>query len=277
MLLGSVKRPAGFDLNLGEPSQHKRNANTHGRLEAFGATSSENFVPDREQHMVVKEGLETWILRFVPVIFLFGFLALLCCALLQSYRMGRWIIILMCMVNVLLFAISGTETRGGGLDYVAPTRRWFSAFPISIWPMMLTLGERYLIHCILISALISPGAIILCRHTYSPDLLPQFDMEKVAVVNYDQFTVLPVVCIVCFWVMILLCKYAKFRANTKLCVLQDEMEQEAIWEEMKVKHYVALVDVKREMDKFRRDQGLQHQPKQVCERLYIYTHMLVYV
>ncbi len=227
--------------------------------------------------MVVKEALETWILRFVPVIFLFGFLALLCCALLQSYRMGRWIIILMCMVNVLLFAISGTETRGGGFDYVAPTRRWFSAFPISIWPMMLMLGERYLIHCILISALIFPGAVILCRHTYSPDLLPQFDMEKVAVVNYDQFTVLPVVSIVYFLVLILLCKYAKFRANTKLCVLQDEMEQEAIWEEMKIKNYVALVDVKREMDKFRRDQGLQHQPQQVCERIYTHTHILVYL
>ena len=232
MLLGSVKKPEGFDLDFG------------------GAEPGANFVPDRLQHMVVKERLTTWILRFVPVTFLFGFLALLCCALVHSFRVGRWIVIVMCVINMLLLAISGTESRGGGLDYVAPTRRWFSAFPISIWPMMIGLGERYLVHCILISALISPGAIFLCRHTYSPDLLPQFDMERVGVVNFDQFTVLPVVVLVLLVLLSMLVKYALYRAHTKLLVLQDEMEQKEMWEEMKVKHYEALVDVKRELDKF---------------------------
>ena len=83
---------------------------------------------------------------------------------------------------------------------MAPGRRWFSIFPLCIWPMMLMAGERYLIHCIHISTLITPGAIFLCRHTYSPDLLPQFDLEAVPMVNFDQFTLLPVV--VCVWLMV---------------------------------------------------------------------------
>ena len=76
---------------------------------------------------------------------------------------------------------------------------------------MLMAGERYLIHCIHISTLITPGAIFLCRHTYSPDLLPQFDLELVPVVNFDQFTLLPVVGCVWFmvrqrrWAALLLC------------------------------------------------------------------------
>jgi hypothetical protein len=78
----------------------------------------------------------------------------------------------------------------------APTRRWFSIFPLCIWPMMLVLSERYLIHCILVSALIVPGYTVLCRHTYSPDLLPQFDTSDMSIINYDQFTVLPVLGVV---------------------------------------------------------------------------------
>ena len=66
--------------------------------------------------------------------------------------------------------------------------------------MMLVLSERYLIHGILISALIVPGATLLCRHTYSPDLLPQFNTDdEMITVNYDQFTVLPVLVVV--WVV----------------------------------------------------------------------------
>ena len=58
------------------------------------------------------------ILRFVPVVFMFGFFAMLCCALMKSYRAGRWIVVSMCLCNMLLYSISGFETRGGGLDYV---------------------------------------------------------------------------------------------------------------------------------------------------------------
>ena len=47
------------------------------------------FVPYRQQHMVWKEQPKTWILRFVPVIFAFGFFALLCCARFKSYRCRR--------------------------------------------------------------------------------------------------------------------------------------------------------------------------------------------
>ena len=63
-------------------------------------------------------GARARILRFVPVVFVFGFFAMLCCALIESYRAGRWIVVSMCLCNMLLYSISGFETRGGGLEYV---------------------------------------------------------------------------------------------------------------------------------------------------------------
>ena len=235
------------------------NARTHEKRWLLLGTVEQGptWVPSRVEHMVVKELLTTWILRFVPVVFAFGFFALLCCAYMKSYRAGRWIVVIMCLCNMLLYTISGFETRGGGLDYVAPTRRWFSVFPLCIWPMMMMLSERYLIHGILVSALIVPGSIVLCRHTYSPDLLPQFDTSDMSIVNYDQFSVFPVLSLV--WVVTfgMLLRYAAYRAHAKAQVLGDEIELNALWETIKLSSFEALVDVKREMDKFRRIQQLQ--------------------
>jgi len=80
-------------------------------------------------------------------------------------------------------------------------------------------------------------------------MLPQFDMDNVPVTNFDQFTLLPVVCAVWVVLISLLLKYADFRARTKLLVMKDEIELNELWEGVKVTSYEALVDVKREMDK----------------------------
>ena len=114
-------------------------------------------------------------------------------------------------------------------------------FPLAIWVFMLGLSERYFIHCVLVSAVISPGAVVLCRHTYSPDLLPQFDLSRVPVVNFDQFTVLPVVCALGLVLAAVLLRYARWRTQTTLLIVRDEMEMNELWEDIKVTNHEALL------------------------------------
>ena len=55
----------------------------------------------------------------------------------------------------------------------------------------------------------------------------------------------------------MLVKYAKLQAKIRMLVIQDEIENLQKWEELKLRNYESLVDVKRDMDKFRKIQDGQ--------------------
>ena len=57
----------------------------------------------------------------------------------------------------------------------------------------------------------------------------------------------------------MLVQYGVYRAKAKARVLQDELELHALWESIKLSSFEALLDVKREMDKFRRIQLLEQE------------------
>ena len=57
----------------------------------------------------------------------------------------------------------------------------------------------------------------------------------------------------------MLVRYGADRAKAKARVLQDEQELHELWESIKLSSFEALLDVKREMDKFRTIQLLEQE------------------